>query len=92
MTVAVARFKVADYARWKESFATGAAMRKASGSRGAQVFQSVSDPNEVILLIEWDDLSAGMRLGQSPAIQELQKQGGILTAMEPYREADRFES
>lgn len=41
--------------------------------------------------MEWDDLEQGMRLGQSPEVQEMQRRGGVITRPEPYTAAERFE-
>jgi quinol monooxygenase YgiN len=92
MPYALGKFKVADYERWKQGFAAGEAIRKAAGSHGALAFRSASDPNEIILLIEWDDLDVGKQVGSSPKVLELQQASGVISPFEPYQEADRFES
>ena len=56
MAYTVARLKVQDFAKFKEGFTAGAALRKSYGSLGAQMFQSASDPNEVVLVFEWESL------------------------------------
>jgi hypothetical protein len=77
------KFKVADYERWKQGFATGETIRKAGGSRGAVAFRSASDPNEIILLIDWDDLEVGRQLGSSPKVLELQQASRVISPFEP---------
>lgn len=92
MAYALAKFKVADYERWKQGFAAGEEIRKAAGSRGAVAFRSASDPNEIILLIDWDNLEAGRQVGNSPKVLELQQASGVISPFEPYQEVDQFES
>ena len=91
MPYTMVRFTVQDYATWKQGFAEGAALRQANSGRGGWIFRGASDPNEVVLLMEWDDLEQGMRLSQSPEVQEMQRRGGVITRPEPYTAAERFE-
>ena len=48
------KLKVADYARWKPLFDADVATRQAGGSNGGHLFRSADDPNEVVLLLEWE--------------------------------------
>lgn len=43
-----------DFANWKARFEEGAAARKAAGCRGVRRFRGVDDPNEVIVVFDWD--------------------------------------
>jgi hypothetical protein len=54
MPYVMVKQKVADYARWKSIFDAGDANREIAGSKGGQLFRSADDPNEVIILLEWD--------------------------------------
>ena len=56
MPALLIRHKVADYATWKPVFDEHGSTRAANGSQGGRVFQSKSDPDEVFILLEWDDL------------------------------------
>jgi quinol monooxygenase YgiN len=49
------RHKVRDYDRWREVFDADAGGREAAGCRGARVFRNADDPEEVVVLFEWDD-------------------------------------
>ncbi|GAC1455284.1 MAG: hypothetical protein PVSMB4_15820 [Ktedonobacterales bacterium] len=91
MPYTMVRFKVQDYATWRQGLEEGVAMRQASSGRGGWIFRGASDPNEIVLLLEWDDLAQGMRLGQSPEMQEIQRRGGVITRPELYTAAERFE-
>lgn len=44
-----------DYDAWKTLVSTGNEKRKEMGSKGATVYRSSKDPNEVYLVFEWDD-------------------------------------
>jgi heme-degrading monooxygenase HmoA len=50
-----------DFANWKARFEEGAAARKNAGCRGVRRFHSVDDPNEVIVIMDWDSLENGRK-------------------------------
>lgn len=54
MAYVIVKHKVANYARWKPIFDADGAHRQAGGSKGGQLFRSADDPNEVVMLLEWD--------------------------------------
>jgi hypothetical protein len=54
MSYVIVKHKVADYARWKPLFDADGANRQAGCSKGGQLFRSADDPNEVVMLFEWD--------------------------------------
>jgi hypothetical protein len=92
MAYTMVRFKVADYAAWKQSFSGATAIRQANGARGSMAFQGVNDPQEVVLLIDWENSETGMRFAQSAEVQELQRRGGVISQSERYEPADRFDA
>jgi heme-degrading monooxygenase HmoA len=50
-----------DFDNWKSRFEEGAAARKNAGCRGVSRFRSVDDPNQVIVIMDWDSLDNGRR-------------------------------
>lgn len=56
MTAMLIRLKVADFAAWLPAFAGEGAIRRAHGARQERVFRNALDPNEVFVLLDWDDL------------------------------------
>ena len=50
-----------DFENWKARFEDGATARKKAGCRGVRRFRSVDDPNEVIVIMDWDSLDNGRR-------------------------------
>jgi heme-degrading monooxygenase HmoA len=72
---------VADYARWKLVFDADGANRQASGSKGGQVFRSADDPNEVVLLFEWD-LEKARQYSQSEEVRAKMQDAGVLDSPE----------
>ena len=55
MPALLVRHKVADFEIWKAVFDEHGTTREANGSLGGRVFQSNFDPNEVFILLDWDD-------------------------------------
>ena len=54
MTYLLERHKVRDYDRWRAVFDGDAADREAAGCLGARVVSNADDPEEVVVLFEWD--------------------------------------
>ena len=70
--------KVEDYAKWKTDWDSSIDLRKAGGQKSYQVFQPVDDPNNVVLLIEWDSLDNMRKFMQSKELQEALRRSGVI--------------
>ena len=77
MPFILVRHKVADYAKWKTIFDEDGVNRKAGGSKGSQLFRNADNPNEVIVLLEWDDLGKAKQFTQSPKLREAMERAGV---------------
>jgi hypothetical protein len=71
------RHHVADYAAWKVVFDEQELTRRANGSRGGRLFHNSSDPNEVLLLLEWDDLDRARLFADSDDLREAMARSGV---------------
>ena len=71
------RHKVEDYATWKPIFDEHGATRKAGGSKGGHLFRSADDPNELVILFEWDDLEKARQFVQSEDLREAMQRAGV---------------
>ena len=71
-------FKVEDFDRWKAVYDEDPLDRGANGSQGGYVFRSANDPDEVMLLLEWDDAKLGQlrQLNESPKMEEVRERSG----------------
>jgi heme-degrading monooxygenase HmoA len=77
MAHALAKVQVTDLDRFKETFTTrGAEKRREHGSRGARVFRNAANPNEVVVLFEWDQ-SGVEGFMSDPEIPEVFQAGGL---------------
>ena len=78
MPYLLVRHKVTDYDKWKSAFDAHSVTRQANGSRGGQLFRNASDPNEVIMLLEWDVLETARQFSQSEELRAKMQEAGVL--------------
>jgi heme-degrading monooxygenase HmoA len=84
MAYILVRHKVQDYAKWKPGFDEHATTRKANGSKGGLVFRNADDPNEVLVLLEWDDLEKARQFAQSSDLREKMQEVGVVDQPDVY--------
>lgn len=84
MPYLLVRHKVEDYAKWKPIFDEHGATRQASGSRGGQLFRNATDPNELVILLEWDDLEQARQFAQSEDLRQTMQQAGVADQPDVY--------
>ena len=70
--------KVADFYRWKESFDSYLNARKQAGELGFQVFQSVDDPRDLTVVVDWDSIEHARRFMTSEDLRNRMQQAGVL--------------
>jgi heme-degrading monooxygenase HmoA len=73
MAYAIARSRVKDFDQFRETFTTrGAAKRREHGSRGARVFRGADDPNEVVIVFDWErsDIEAFLADPEAPEVMK----------------------
>ena len=70
--------KVKDFASWKATFDSNAEMRSNAGSTGGLVLQSADDPNEVVILLEWEDLDRAREFAASAGLKEAMERAGVV--------------
>ncbi|MFQ5799045.1 MAG: cyclase [Bacteroidota bacterium] len=84
MPYILVRHKVADYAKWKPVFDEHGAARKASGSKGGHLFRSADNPNEVIILLQWDDLGKARQFAQTQDLRQTMERAGVIDQPDVY--------
>lgn len=77
MAHVLAHLKVKDFASWKAEFENNTEMRANAGSKGGQVFQNPDDPNEVIVLLEWQDVDGARSFAGSTQLREAMQRAGV---------------
>ena len=77
MVFVIARHSVTDYAKWKQAFEGAIAMRKAGGEKSIRIFRTIDDPNNLVLLMEWDNLENCQKYMQSEDLQKAMQEAGV---------------
>ena len=78
MSYILVRSKVEDYAKWKPVFDEQRSFRKSSGSKGENVFRNADNPNELFVLLEWDNLERARQFAQSSELREAMQKAGVV--------------
>ena len=84
MPYLLVRHKVTDYEKWKSAFDAHSVTRQANGSRGGQVFRNATDPDELIVLLEWHDLEKARQFARSEDLREVIQQAGVVDHIDIY--------
>jgi heme-degrading monooxygenase HmoA len=92
MPYILVQHSVEDYEKWKPVFDEDATNRQATGSRGGLVFRNVDDPNQIIVLLEWDNLENARAFASSDELREAMERAGVTGPPTVYflEEAARF--
>jgi heme-degrading monooxygenase HmoA len=77
MPALLIRHHVADYPTWKAVFDEHGMARQANGSRGGWLFRAAGTPNEVLVLLEWDDLERARLFVDSDDLREAMTRAGV---------------
>lgn len=77
MVYMLATAAVEDFDEWRSNFDANDAYRTDHGQRGYQAFRSADDPNEVVVLFEWDDRENARALFDSEAWRERLAEAGV---------------
>ena len=78
MSSLLIRHKVKDYATWKPVFDEHGATRLANGSQGGRLYRNAADPNEVMIVLDWDDLDRARLFTQSADMRETMARAGVV--------------
>ena len=82
MAYQIVRHTVADYSKWKTVFDENGATRKSFGSKGAQILRGADNPNELCVLIEWDNVQNAQSFAESDSLREAMDRAGVLSTPE----------
>lgn len=77
MTYLIGKSPVEDFEKWKSTFHDNESYRTEHGERGYQVFQSVDDPNEVVVLFEWDENEDPRAFFESEEMRDIMAEAGL---------------
>ena len=77
MAYMMGRITVKDYATFRETFDSKKDVRQAAGATGSTVYQSVDDPNEVIVHVEFPTATAAKAFSTSEGLRNAIQQAGV---------------
>ncbi|MFC7046521.1 antibiotic biosynthesis monooxygenase [Halobacteriaceae archaeon GCM10025711] len=75
---------VQDFEAWKSAFDEHASTRMEYGSQGYRLFTVADDPNEVVVLFEWDDAENARRFLEESGLREVMDEAGVVGDPEIY--------
>ena len=78
MTYIYVRQNVEDYAKWKGVFDNHAATRQTDGATDeVYVMHNVDDPNEITVILGWNDVAKARAYTQSASLKEAMQKAGV---------------
>ena len=76
MVYVIVELKLESFDRWKLVFDERSAARKESGSKEARLFRNSDDPNEALILFDWDSLENAKDYLESETVRQTLKNAG----------------
>ena len=76
--------RVKDYKQWKSVFDEHINKRKELGSKGAKIFRNSERPDEIIVLVEWGELSKAREFSKWGNPNEIRKKAGLIDQPDQY--------
>jgi hypothetical protein len=92
MVHVVVHHQVKDYAQWKGVFDEHAKVRRDSGSQGGRIFRDEKDPDNVTLLLLWDNMAKARIFFESSFLQHEFDRAGVICPPEISFEAAAFDA
>ena len=72
------RLNVADYDKWRVGFDANESNRKSAGSTGVnQVYRDMDNPNNVTLVLEWDEADKAQAFLNDPRTKATMDAAGV---------------
>ncbi len=78
------RHKTEDYAKWKSTFDEFAPVRKAAGEKTYAICHVAGEPNDIVVLNEWDSAENLQKFLQSDKLKEAMQKAGVAEQPEIY--------
>ncbi len=78
--------EVKDLPEWRAAhdIEEGVALRKASGMKSYQIFNSDDNPNKIVHLSQWDNMDDARKFLQSEGLQKANEQSGVVEMLGVY--------
>ncbi len=76
--------KIEDYARWLAAYEGAKGRGKEAGQGPYRVFRIHDDPNNLVLLVEWESIEKFKAFIESDRLQQAMRQVGVLEFGTPH--------
>jgi hypothetical protein len=76
------RHTVADFAKWKPVYEGHEATRKKFGEKKEDVFTSTSNPNDVLIVFEWESKGQAQDFLEKSDLKEVMEKAGVVSQPE----------
>jgi quinol monooxygenase YgiN len=70
--------RVKDYTAWKPYYDQNAAMRNATGCKSDRVYRAVADPNDIVIVFQWDKAENARKFSESPDLKAIMEKAGVI--------------
>lgn len=74
------RHHVEDFNRWLPVFEEHQAVRQQHGAAGHRLYRSAEDPNDVVIINEFDSIEGARAFAQDPSLPETMHRAGVDSA------------
>ena len=71
------RHKVSDYGKWKAVYDEAKPRVKAGGGKSQRLFRNTSNPNELVVLTEFDDMNKAKEFAGSNELKQAMQKAGV---------------
>lgn len=82
MVTSYVRHKVADFKNWKAAYDGHDSTRKQYGCKKSEVFTNTQNPNEVLLVMEWESKEQAAKFDASANLKETMQHAGVINVPE----------
>ncbi len=84
VTTVLVRHKVKDFAKWKAVYDSVDAFHRKAGVKSAQVLHGADDPNEIVILSEFESLSKAREFALLDELKKIMEQAGVADRPDVY--------
>ncbi len=79
MTQMIVHHTIDDFDKWKSVFDEHASERARSGSRSYQLLRASDNPNELLIIFDWDSQDRAENFAESVGLKEAMVQAGVIS-------------
>jgi heme-degrading monooxygenase HmoA len=76
--ILIVQHKVRDFDAWKSVFEEHGDIRRKYGATGHELYQTIDDPNDVVILNTFASLDQARAFAADPSLKQAMEQGGVI--------------